>query len=130
MTRTIPVSDAAHIGKTRDFDQVVIIARKVGEDGNEHVTTWGRDRQHCDVARRIGDFLKFMVMGWEPGKAELHHAGSVTDDEIGEALADVIDIMQRSDADNMPGLTAPSVEEWHAALEKARGILSALGGSS
>jgi hypothetical protein len=45
-----------------DYDQVVVIARKVG--GGEHVTTYGRDKANCDVAARIGDWLKFKVMGW------------------------------------------------------------------
>ena len=52
------------IAKNFGYDQVIIIARKVGEDGIEHVTTYGKDRQKCDVAACIGEFLKFKVMGW------------------------------------------------------------------
>ena len=65
--KPIPISAAEEIAKLYDYDQVVIIARKVGS-GNaphgEHVTTYGRNKTHCDVAARIGDFLKYKVMGW------------------------------------------------------------------
>ena len=64
MTRPIPIMAARTIAKNFGYDQVIIIARKVGEDGIEHVTTYGKDRQNCDVAKRIGEFLKFKVMGW------------------------------------------------------------------
>jgi len=60
--RPIPVMAARMIGQEFDYDQVVIIARKIGE--GEHVTTYGRDKENCEVAARIGDFLKFKVMGW------------------------------------------------------------------
>jgi len=46
------------------YDQVVIVARKVGDGGGEHVTTYGVDRENCAVAARIGDFLKYEVMNW------------------------------------------------------------------
>ena len=60
--KPIPISAAKVIADKYDYDQVVIIARKVG--GGEHVTTYGRDKANCDVASRIGDWLKFKVMGW------------------------------------------------------------------
>lgn len=59
----IPIEAAKKIAEEYDYDQVVIIARKVGR--NEHVTTYGKDKENCDVAARIGDFLKYKVMGWE-----------------------------------------------------------------
>lgn len=63
--KPIPISAAKKIALDYDYDQVVIIARKVGSvGGGEHCTTYGRDKAHCDVAARIGDFLKFRVMGW------------------------------------------------------------------
>lgn len=65
--KPIPVSSAEKIAKAYGYDQVIIIARKVGDDPEphgEHVTTYGRDAEHCAVAARIGDFLKFKVMGW------------------------------------------------------------------
>lgn len=64
--KSIPISAAEAISKKYDYDQVVIIGRKVGEGGGEHCTTYGRNRVHCDVAARIGDFLKYKVMGWQP----------------------------------------------------------------
>lgn len=60
--KPIPVSAAERIAKAYGYDQVVIIARAVGE--GEHVTTYGRDKPNCDVAARIGNFLKYKVMGW------------------------------------------------------------------
>lgn len=60
--KPIPVTAAKEIAGQYDYDQVVIIARKVGE--GEHVTTYGKDKANCDVAARIGDFLKYKVMGW------------------------------------------------------------------
>lgn len=60
----IPISAAKLIADAYDYDQVVIIARKVGIDGNEHVTTYGVDKVNCDIAARIGDFLKYKIMGW------------------------------------------------------------------
>lgn len=66
----IPISAAKLIADKYDYDQVVIVARKVGAGGNEHVTTYGKTKEHCEVAAKIGDFLKFKVMGWrkEDGK--------------------------------------------------------------
>lgn len=63
-TKPIPVSAARIIAKNFGYDQVVIIARKIGDDGIEHCTTYGVDKANCDVAARIGNFLKFEIMGW------------------------------------------------------------------
>lgn len=64
--RRISVSAGERIAKDYGYDQVVIVARKVGSAGagGEHVTTYGVDKANCDVAARIGDFLKFKIMGW------------------------------------------------------------------
>lgn len=62
--RPIPISAARVVAKNFGYDQVVIIARKVGDGGGEHVTTWGRDKANCDVAARIGNFIKYKIMGW------------------------------------------------------------------
>lgn len=62
MMLPIPINAAKKIADAYGYDQVVIIARKVG--GGEHVTTYGVDKANCDVAARIGDFLKYKVMGW------------------------------------------------------------------
>lgn len=64
MMKPIPIQAARHIALSYGYDQVVIIGRKVGEDGGEHCTTFGVSKPHCDVAARIGDFLKHKVMGW------------------------------------------------------------------
>jgi hypothetical protein len=63
----IPVSAAQRIAADFGYDQVLIMARRVGEAPNphgEHVTTYGRDAEHCAVAARVGDFLKHKLMGW------------------------------------------------------------------
>jgi hypothetical protein len=62
----VPIDDAKRIAHDRGFDQVIIIARKVGEDGFESVTTYGINKEHCEVAAKTGDFLKYKVMGWVP----------------------------------------------------------------
>ena len=60
----IPIVAAEFVASRYGYDQVIIIARKVGPDGGEHVTTYGRDPTHCNIAARIGEFLKFQIMGW------------------------------------------------------------------
>lgn len=62
MSKEIPISAGKLIAENYGYDQVVIIARKVG--GNEHVTTYGVDKANCDVAARIGNFFKHKLMGW------------------------------------------------------------------
>jgi hypothetical protein len=62
--KPIPIVRARDIAEQYGYDQVIIIARKVGENGGEHCTTYGRDKPNCDVAARVGEFLKFKVMGW------------------------------------------------------------------
>ena len=64
MTKPIPISAGKRIADAYGYDQIVIIGRKVGEGGNEHVTTYGVDKANCDVAARIGDFFKYKLMGW------------------------------------------------------------------
>lgn len=65
--KPIPIAAARKIAESYGYDQVIIIARKVGQDPEphgEHCTTYGVDKANCDVAARIGHFLKFKVMGW------------------------------------------------------------------
>ena len=59
----IPIKAAKEIADKYDYDQVVIIARKVGR--NEHVTTYGKTRVHCEIAAKIGGFLKYEIMKWD-----------------------------------------------------------------
>lgn len=62
--RRISIAAAKHIADQYGYDQVVIIARKVGDGGGEHVTTYGTDKANCDVAARIGNFIKAKIMQW------------------------------------------------------------------
>jgi hypothetical protein len=59
----IPVEDAKLVAETRGYDQLVIIGRKVGQDGGEHVTTYGANPEHCAIAAMMGDKLK-EIMQW------------------------------------------------------------------
>lgn len=70
--KPIPIAAAKRIAEDYGYDQVVIIARKIGESpapNGEHCTTYGVDKANCEVAARIGDFLKFKVMGWRSPSA-------------------------------------------------------------
>lgn len=60
----IPIAAAKNIADTYDYDQVVILARKIGKGGNEHVTTYGKNKQHCNIAARMGNFIKYKIMLW------------------------------------------------------------------
>ena len=62
----IPISAARTIAEAYGYHQVVIVARRVGdgEDGGEHVTTYGVDKENCTVAAKIGDCIKFKIMKW------------------------------------------------------------------
>lgn len=63
----IPISAAERIAKDYGYDQVVIIARRVGNDPQphgEHVTTYGRTKAHCAVAAHVGSFIKTKIMKW------------------------------------------------------------------
>lgn len=59
--KRIPISAAKHIADEYDYDQVVIYARNIND--GEHMTTYGRTKQHCSIAARMGDVLK-KFMGW------------------------------------------------------------------
>jgi hypothetical protein len=70
--KPIPISAAERIAKDYGYDQVIIIARKVGDAPDphgEHCTTYGVTKAHCEVAARAGDFLKYKVMGWVKDEA-------------------------------------------------------------
>lgn len=60
----IPIADAKSIALDYGYDQVIIIARKTGQDGGEHCTTYGINPEHCEIAARCGDFLKYEIMKW------------------------------------------------------------------
>ena len=60
--KRIPIKAAENIARLYGYDQVVIIGRAV--DVGEHVTTYGKDTINCAVAAKIGEFLKYKIMGW------------------------------------------------------------------
>ena len=62
--KKIPIKAAKDISQKYDYDQVIIIARKVGIKGGEHVTTYGKDRIHCVIASKTGNFVKYKIMKW------------------------------------------------------------------
>lgn len=64
--KRIPIAAAERIAREYGYDQVVIIARKVGvapDPHGEHVTTYGVDKHHCASAAMQGKALK-RFMGW------------------------------------------------------------------
>jgi hypothetical protein len=63
-SKRIPIVAAQRVAEQYGYDQVIIIARSVGMAGKEHVTTYGVDKANCDVAARVGNFLKHKIMGW------------------------------------------------------------------
>ena len=63
MPDRIPIKTAREIGQKHNYDQVVIIARRVGENGRNWLTTWGRNKEHCDVAAKIRDVLERLESG-------------------------------------------------------------------
>lgn len=65
--KPIPVAAAKRIAEEYGYDQVVVYARKVGEEGGEHLSTYGRTKQHCSVAASMADTLK-RFMGWQTKK--------------------------------------------------------------
>lgn len=69
----IPIAAGKEIADKYGYDQIIIVARRVGPDGKEHVTTYGRNKQHCAVAAKCGNFLKFKVMGWHQENVSEHN---------------------------------------------------------
>jgi len=67
--KPIPIAAARRIAIAYGYDQVIIVARRVSNPGDEHAggehcTTYGVDKANCDVAARIGNFFKHKLMGW------------------------------------------------------------------
>jgi hypothetical protein len=61
--KPIPIAAAERIAKEYGYEQVVIFARLTGEDGGEHLTTYGVTPAHCRVAAKMAETLK-RFMGW------------------------------------------------------------------
>ena len=64
-TIDIPIIAAKEIAEKYGYDQIIIIGRKCGDGGREHCTTYGVDSTHCEIASKIGNFIKYKIMGWE-----------------------------------------------------------------
>jgi len=62
--KPIPISSAKNIAEKYGYDQVMIYARKVGEHGQEHMTTYGVNLEHCNAIAKITNFLQTKIMGW------------------------------------------------------------------
>ena len=55
MSRNLPpISRAKRIANDFDLDQVLILGRSIGDGGYQTMTTYGRNRAHCDAAGQIG----------------------------------------------------------------------------
>lgn len=65
MSKPIPISAGERIAKMYGYEQIVILGRKTGEGGMEHLTTYGINKLHCGIAARIGSYLKREIMKWE-----------------------------------------------------------------
>ncbi len=63
--KDIPIDAAKKVAKQYGYHQIVIIGRRVGKDGIEHVTTYGIDKENCHVAQIIGDLIKYKIMRWK-----------------------------------------------------------------
>lgn len=52
--KRIPIAAARSIAEKYGYDQVLILARHVGDDGKEHIATYGVDKTHCAAVARVG----------------------------------------------------------------------------
>ena len=71
--KPIPIAAARRIAEDYGYDQIVVYARKVGEDPaphGEHLTTYGVDKVHCAIAAKISETLR-RFMGWKPATKEI-----------------------------------------------------------
>ncbi len=60
----IPIEAAREIAERYGYEQVVIYARKTGENGGEHMTTYGTVEPHKSIAADMGRVLR-KFMGWD-----------------------------------------------------------------
>ena len=87
--KKIPIKVAQEIADKYGYDQVVIVARLVDEkEGQEWCTTYGRNKEHCKVAARMGPILKALNNGeakvmWLNGKKPEAPASCRTKNETG-----------------------------------------------
>lgn len=65
--KRIPIVAAQRIADEYGYDQVIILARRVGdspEPHGEHMTTYGITKIHCAIAARVGKFIQGKILGW------------------------------------------------------------------
>jgi hypothetical protein len=60
----IEVEAAKQVAEKFGYDQIIIIGRRIGGDGKEWVTTYGRDPANSEAAILIGEYLKYKIMKW------------------------------------------------------------------
>lgn len=123
--KPIPVSAAETIAKRYGYHQVIVIGRVVDQPGKhahagaggggEHVTTYGVDKAHCNVAAAAGDFLKHKVMGWarEPGKGSLP-----TESTVAAIIADICDLDDHTSPQDQPDLLLGTTGQIEAILRR------------
>lgn len=63
--KRIPIKRAEEIAKTYGYDQVIVIARKVGDGdvGGQWITTYGINKEHCAAAGKQGEALGKLYTG-------------------------------------------------------------------
>jgi hypothetical protein len=61
----IPVDELEALAKKYNLDQLILVGRKIGENGRECCTAYGANAEHTAVANDIASFLKYKVMGWK-----------------------------------------------------------------
>ena len=74
-TKPIPIGAAQRIAEEYGYDQVMVYARRVGDDPEpcgEHVTTYGVTKAHCNDIAKAADWLKYNVFGWKLDKEKSH----------------------------------------------------------
>lgn len=107
MTDKIPISTAAGIAHKHGYDQVIILARRVGDGGQEWVTTYGKDKANGDAAARIGDALRDNVT---PTLTRLRAA-------VEAFIVETVDYMTRNNLGDPEG--QHTVRQGRAALDGA-----------
>lgn len=59
--KRIPIKAAKEVAEKYGYDQVMIYGRKVGENGGEHMTTYGVDKKHCSAIGLIAKAIQKMI---------------------------------------------------------------------
>lgn len=86
--KPIPISEAKAIAKQYGYDQVMVYARKIGDDGGESMTTYGRSKAHCDAAARIASHFQRNIAGWEAAALTERDADKKRIAELEQIIAD------------------------------------------